>query len=70
MIFSENISFGHQISMDMDLAIIEEKESSKSKSISNSQSQGQNPIKSGGSQSNKALLESNLMGGSIGESCY
>ena len=68
MIFSENISFGHQISMDMDLAIIEEKESSKSKSISNSQ--GQNPIKSGGSQSNKALLESNLMGGSIGESCY
>ena len=81
MIFSENISFGHQLSMDMDLAIIEEKESSggQSKSQSKSKSKGgsshhigQSFSQSKGDHIKNLLLESNqnLMGGSMGESCF
>ena len=79
MIFSENISFGHQLSMDMDLAIIEEKESSGGHSKSQSKGDSSNRVGQSLSQSQSkgdhiknSLLESNqnLMGGSMGESCF
>ena len=77
MIFSENISFGHQLSMDMDLAIIEEKESSGGQSKSKGDSsnrvgQSLSQSQSKGDHIKNSLLESNqnLMGGSMGESCF